>query len=241
MTIKQAFIFCAGIATRMRPLTDHLPKPLLEIMGKPILGHCIDHLINHGVNKIIINGFHAIEPLKAYIKQIQFIYPECEFFISEEKELLETGGGIVKGLDFMDVTQPLFIINGDAFWVNPKTQPSLLSLENKWKENLFDILLLLQDKDSMHISDSVGDYNLDKDTAIRDIQKNGQYMFAGIRISHPDILKVYPLEKFSFLKMMDDAQARGKLGGLIHQGDWYHISTPQDLNDTNQLLLGRLK
>jgi MurNAc alpha-1-phosphate uridylyltransferase len=225
----------------MRPLTDNLPKPLLEIMGKPILGHCVDHLIKHGVTKIIVNGFHAIEPLKEYIKEIQSTYPKCEFFISEEKELLETGGGIVKGLDFIDTTQPLFIINGDAFWVDYETQSSLLLLENKWDKNLFDILLLLQNKDSMHISDSVGDYNLDGDRAVRDTQKNGQYMFSGIRICNPRILKHYPLEKFSFLKMMDDAQARGKLGGLIHKGEWYHISTPQDLNDTNRLLKDRLQ
>jgi len=223
--ITQALIFAAGHATRMRPLTDNLPKPLLEVAGKPLLTHIIEHLMIEGVTKIVINGHHAIEPLKAYMTIIQEAYPQCDFILSEEEDLLETGGGAVKAMQYLDSSQPLYMINGDAFWVNREAGRTLQDIAEAWSPEENDMILLL------HPSADMGDYNIDQGKAVRSLNKTGSYGFAGVRICMPYILEGRKPERFSFLEIMDACEEKGRLGAIAHQGQWYHISTPHDLDN----------
>jgi N-acetyl-alpha-D-muramate 1-phosphate uridylyltransferase len=236
MIIKQALIMAAGQATRMRPLTDTLPKPLLSVGGISILRHIINHLTAEGVTKIIVNGYHAINALENYIDDIQQHYPSIEFILSREDILLETGGGAVKALDYLDKTEPFYMINGDAFWINGHSTKSLAALTRAWDENKHDILLLLQSTSSMNLTDAVGDYDLNDAIATRSHSQKDAYMFTGVRICTPRILNAYTLERFSFLKIMDDCEFKNRLGGLEHDGEWFHISTPQDLTDVNNYI-----
>jgi MurNAc alpha-1-phosphate uridylyltransferase len=235
MTISQALIMAAGYATRMRPLTDTLPKPLLEVRGKPLLTHIIHHLDAEDVTKIVINGYHAIAPLKHYIKDIAKHYPHIEFILSEETELLETGGGAVQALKYLDNDNPFYMINGDAFWINPKNSQTLRDLKTAWNSEAQDMILLLQSCQSMNMATNVGDYEIDNLHAVRSKTKNGTHIFAGVRICMPHIIKPYALENFSFLKIMDACEQNKRLGALSHKGEWYHISTPQDLDMINAI------
>lgn len=237
MTITQALIMAAGHATRMRPLTDTMPKPLLTVSNIPLLTHIIHHLIAEDVAKIIVNGFHAIEQLEKYMIDIQTQYPDIEFILSRENILLETGGGAVKALDYLDKTKPFYMINGDAFWVNSSQSRTLCTLTNAWDNQKHDILLLLQSTQSMDLTDAVGDYDLNSGVAKRSHSQKGNYMFTGVRVCMPTILNAYKVEKFSFLKMMDDCENKNRLGGVAHDGAWYHISTPQDLDDVNKFIM----
>lgn len=236
MTIKQALIMAAGKATRMRPLTDDMPKPLLQIGGKPLLTHIIEHLNTVNVATIIINGWHAIGPLKTYMTHIKQDYPHIDFILSEETELLETGGGAVQALQYLNPDEPFYMINGDAFWVNATHQNTLQALADRWTKTGADLILLLQPIASMDMTGAVGDYHMDGSLAIRSLEKQGHYMFAGIRIAHPRILDGYKADHFSFLKIMDAMEAKGTLHALPHQGQWYHISTPADLEAVNATL-----
>ncbi len=235
MIISQALIMAAGHATRMRPLTDDLPKPLLEVNGTPLLTHIINHLIAENVTRIVINGYHAITPLKAYIADIQPTYPQCDFILSEEIELLETGGGAVQAMQYLDDTAPFYMINGDAYWINPPQSRTLLDLTKAWDQDSHNLLLLLQSCQSMAMTAPVGDYNIHNHHAVRAHNKNGDYMFTGVRICTPNFIMPYALEKFSFLKIMDDCENTNRLGAIVHDGDWYHISTPEDLSDVNAM------
>lgn len=239
MMIKQALIMAAGQAQRMRPLTDNTPKPLLAVGGTPLLTHIIDHLVYVGVDKIIINAWHAIEALKAYMKTIQSTYPEIEFILSEETELLETGGGAVQALQYLDRDAPFYMINGDAYWMNAPYQNTLETLAVKQAETKADLILLLQPIDSMTLTGAVGDYDLNGHKATRALDKNGNHMFTGVRIAHPRILSGYKAEHFSFLTIMDAMDAECSLYGMAHEGEWYHISTPADLDSVNACLLGK--
>lgn len=236
MTIHQALIMAAGHATRMRPLTDDLPKPLLKINNIPLLTHIINHLMAEDVTHIIINGYHAIDPLIDYIDDIKKRYPQCDFTLSQESELLETGGGAVNALHYLDKDEPFYMINGDAFWINSKGERTLGALARQWSGNKQSILLLLQSCSSMKMTGAVGDYTLNDGIAKRSLAQDGDYMFTGVRVCTPKILSDYPIEKFSFLKIMDDAQAANQLAGVNHRGEWYHISTPSDLADVNNAL-----
>lgn len=236
--IKQALIFAAGHATRMRPLTDNLPKPLLEVHGRFLLAHIVDELINVGVTKIVINGYHAVEKLYGFMDGIRNEYSDCEFILSEETELLETGGGAVQALQYIGVDQPLYMINGDAYWINGE-ENTLEHLSANWREEM-DCLLLLQSTQSMAMTEAVGDYDIGSGgQAKRSHAKAGEYMFTGIRISHPRVFDGREVEKFSFLELMDACEEKETLYGLEHGGEWYHLSTPADLDEVNAELGAR--
>lgn len=235
--IYQAFILAAGFATRMRPLTDNLPKPLVVLGNKPLLAHIIERLIEVGVTRIVINGFHRIEKLQDYLPIIQKTYPDVTFILSVENEILETGGGAVQALQHLDTQKPFYMINGDAYWIGDHT---LQNLSDIFLNSKNDMTLLLQAVSSMPSSDAKGDYNIIDDQAVRDLNKNGTHMFTGIRALHPHVLNDYKQTKFSFLENMDAAEVKNKLGALNHKGDWYHISTPKDLDDTHKILFSKV-
>lgn len=230
MMIIQAIIFAAGNATRMRPLTDSLPKPMIQLAGDTLLAHIIRHLDTEGVTKIIINGHHAVDELVNYMPALQAQFPHIDFTLSVENELLETGGGAVQALQYLNTSEPLYMINGDAYWVNPPQSRTLQDLAKTWNNEIMDCLLLLQKSKDM------GDYNLDNARAIRSKQKTGTHAFAGVRICHPRCIQAHTLHKFSFLDIMDDCEQRDRLFGLNHQGQWYHLSTPADIMTTEQAI-----
>jgi MurNAc alpha-1-phosphate uridylyltransferase len=236
--IHQALIFAAGLATRMRPLTDTMPKPLLEVQGKPLLTHIIEKLIAENVTHIVINGHHNIEKLAAYIQEVQIAYPQCHFILSEEKDLLETGGGAVCALPYLDIDAPAYIINGDAHWIDDN-QPSLALLRKAWFDlgNSNALLLSMQDIETISSARANGDYQFTNEAQIkRSMDRTGTHMFNGMRICHPAIFNDYPLEQFSFLKIMDDCEAAQNLYGHNHKGQWFDISTPEDLKQVNDML-----
>lgn len=225
MTIETAFLVCAGMGTRMKPLTDTCPKPLLPLNGKPILDYIFDRLRKTEVNKVTVNSHYLPEQITTYLQHIK------DFALTESFEpvLLETGGGLVKALDTLG-DKPFLMINGDAFWVDDDGHNTLQELEEQFDETEMDILLCMTPVARMKLTDGVGDYDVLPDGRLRrSLDKSGTHMFTGIRILTPNIMNGYAAEKFSFLKNMDEAEQNGRLYGYIMQGDWHHISTPDDL------------
>lgn len=235
--IEQAFILAAGFAKRMRPLTDHLPKPLVLLGGRPVLSHIIDELVAVGVNRIVVNGHHCIEKMRKYMPHIQAEHPNIDFILSEEDDILETGGGTVLALNYLDKNKPFYMINGDAYWVSAQNENTLEALQNEWHTSDTDMVLLLQSTDKMAFGKRVGDYIIDSHgKAIRSMNQTGTHMFMGLRILHPRVLEEHKVENFSFLRVMDAVEKNNRLGGYDHKGDWYHISTPEDLENANNTL-----
>lgn len=225
MTIETAFLVCAGMGTRMKPLTDTCPKPLLPLNGKPLLGYIFDQLRRTEVNKVTVNSHYLPEQITAYLHQIQ------DFALTESFEpiLLETGGGLVKALDSLG-EKPFLMINGDAFWVDDTGHNTLQELEEQFDDTEMDILLCITPVTRMKLTEGVGDYDVLPDGRLRrNLEKRGTHMFTGIRILNPAIMAGYPEDKFSFLKNMDEAEKKGRLYGYVMNGDWHHISTPEDL------------
>ena len=225
MMIDTAFLVCAGIGTRMRPLTDHCPKPLVLLNNRPILDYIFDHLRTTSIRRVVINTHYLPDHFPAYLKSI----PDFEVIVSHEPELLETGGGLVKALPYIG-HNPFFMINGDAFWVDHPPANTLHQMMDVYNPDRMDILLCLTPTESMTLTEAVGDYRIDADCkALRSLDKTGTHMFTGIRILNPAIMNGFKEEKFSFLKNMDKAEKAGRLHTLVMRGDWHHISTPDDL------------
>lgn len=233
---KRAFILAAGKGTRLRPYTDDKPKPLVPVNGRAILDYALDKLENAGVHDVTINLYYLGDRIEKYLEDRTA--PSITF--SKESALLDTGGGVKNALETMK-GEAFYLINGDALWVDGDT-PALDNLAKIWNPEIMDILLLLQPVSTMTLTKGVGDYDLGADgKAVRAKNKDGAYMFGGIRITKTDIFDGTPEDAFSFLQLMDEAQSNGRLYGMVHDGQWHHISTPEDLENVNNAMAESLK
>ncbi len=230
----KAFILAAGMGTRLRPYTDTIPKPMVEIAGQSIIKRTIEKLAAEGVKEIVVNTHHLASVLEKHLKEIN----NPKIIINREEELLDTGGGLKKVLHhFRD--DPYYIINGDALW-DDKTPSALQRLASAWDETKMDILLLLQSVATMSVTYGVGDYHLQADGKVKRARKrDAAFMFAGVRIAHPRIFKNSPEGAFSFLSLMDKAETEDRLYAVAHNDAWYHISTPEDLAAVDKLFKER--
>ena len=229
---NHAFILAAGQGRRLRPYTDTIPKPMVPVNGRPILDHTLHKLTETGVSNVTINLNYLGDRIKDHLEGRQS--PVIHF--SDEETLLDTGGGVKKALKTME-NQTFYLINGDAFWTEGSDKTALDRLANAWDSEKMDILLLLQPVENMLLTQGVGDYNLNEGgQAVRSLEKSGTYMFSGVRITKSNIFEDTPDDAFSFLTLMDKAEKKGRLYGLVHDGDWHHISTPEDLERVNAAL-----
>jgi len=225
----KAFILAAGKGTRLKPYTDKLPKPMVTVAGKPIIDHIIDKLVAESVKTIVINLHHFGNKLEGYLKS----RTDVKIIFTHEPMLLDTGGGIRNGLRHFDDTA-FYAINGDAFWTDGPGLSALERLWHAWDEEKMDLLLLLEPLDKMTLTKGIGDYHLKEDGKIqRALDQKGNAMFTSIRIVKPQIFRNTPEGPFSFLEIMDKCEKQNKLYGLLHDADWHHISTPEELERVN--------
>lgn len=223
--LTSAFVLTAGKGTRMMPLTQDRPKPLVQVFGKPILDHIFDHLRDIGIENVTLNGHYKAEQIEDYAKNVQ----DMDVSFSYEHDILDTGGGVKNALYTMPTNRPFYMINGDAYWINGG-ESALNHLASTWDDEEMDILLLLEPVERMTLTQGVGDYDLTQDgRAIRNKDQKGTHMFTGIRLVHPRVFEFKPFRAFSFLECMDEAESAGRLFGLEHEGLWHHLSTPEDI------------
>lgn len=216
----------------MKPLTDGCPKPLVPLAGRPILDYIFDHLRKTEVNKVTVNSHYLPQQISTYLQSVS------DFALTETYEpvLLETGGGLVNALSSLG-DKPFLMINGDAFWIDHQGHNTLNELEAEFDVTEMDILLCLIPVSRMILTEGTGDYDILPDGRLRrSLEKQGTHMFAGIRILNPQIMDGYTADKFSFLKNMDEAEKNGRLYGFVMNGDWHHISTPEDLKNVERHL-----
>lgn len=228
MMPKVAMVLAAGLGKRMRPLTDTLPKPLVPVAGRTLIDRVLDRIEESGVERVVVNLHHFRPTLEAHLRQRQT--PRLEF--KPEAELLETGGGVKNALDLLGA-DPFFVMNADVLWLDGK-DPTLKRLGAAWDDASMDALLLLQRTTSAFGYEGNGDYFCDPLGRLRRRKGNEipPYIFAGIQILHPRLFKDAPAAAFSLNKLYDKAQENGRLWGLIHDGRWFHVGTPEGLADT---------
>src|SRR5208283_4427889 len=130
--IKKAMVLAAGYGTRLKPLTDRMPKPLVPVAGKPMIEYALDKLRAYGIEKVIINVSHLKDQLTAYVAN----YHGLTFKISEETEPLETGGGLKKALPLLG-NEPVFTINSDILWTDEQ-ESALDRLTQYWDDATMD-------------------------------------------------------------------------------------------------------
>ncbi len=231
-TPKTAMVLAAGLGQRMRPITDTMPKPLIEVRGRAMLDTILDRLEDAGITKVVVNLHYLGEMIEVHLKDRSS--PQIVF--SKEEDLLETGGGVTKALPLLG-EDPFFVLNGDVCWLDGLT-PALRRLAATWNEADMDALLLLHPTVSAFGYEGIGDYFMDPEGRLRRRQERqiAPFIHAGIQILHPRLFEGAPAGSFSLNKLYDKAQEAERLWGLRHDGEWYHVGTPAELRAVEDAL-----
>ena len=226
--MMRAIALAAGLGLRLRPFTLTTPKPLVSVAGKTLLDHALDKMAALGVEDCVVNMHHLADQIASHVAKRR----KPKISLSDETgQLLETGGGIAKALSFFE-GQAFIAANADILWTDAPSAPTALErLKNAWDEKKMDGLLLLVPRPGAFGYDGAGDFFLDEGMRLRRKQPGQQapFVFAGVQILHPRLFEGAPLGPFSLNLLYDKALAKGRLFGLVHDGGWYHIGTPQAL------------
>jgi MurNAc alpha-1-phosphate uridylyltransferase len=232
ITLTHAMVLAAGLGTRMRPLTDDRPKPLLELDGRSLLDHALDRLEAAGVARAVVNAHWFAESIVAAMSR----RTRPEIVIQREEALLETGGGVTMALPRLG-DGPFAVVNGDAFWLDGPT-PGLTRLAAAFDPDVMDALLLMVRTTQVEGAVGSGDFLLDPVGRMRRPKEReiAPYLFAGVQILAPGLFADAPGGAFSLNRLYDRAAAQGRLFGLVHDGVWFHLSTPEDLRHAEETL-----
>lgn len=228
--ITQAMVLAAGEGRRLRPLTDHTPKPLIPVGGKTMLDHALDQLAIVGVKRCVVNTHHLADQIQEHVKN----RTSPRVIISHETTLLGTGGGLVKALPHFG-GEPFFVLNADIWW-RDTSHSSLLHLTQFWDSSKMDALLLLVPVENALGYTGVGDYflTLKGHASYRQNQPTAPYIFSGIRIIHPRLLAGQEIHPFSIVPLFHKAEEQGRLFGLAYDGGWGDIGTLESLKAINE-------
>jgi mannose-1-phosphate guanylyltransferase len=226
--ITQAFVLAAGLGTRLKPLTDDLPKPLIPISQKSLITFALDHLIDIGVDRFIINTHKLPELFKNFFGEDN--YAGHSITLVHEPDLLETGGGI-KNAERYFGGQPFITYSGDIL-TDINVQP--LIDEHFCSGN--DVTLALRETGlAAHVAF--------RQRRVVDIASRygitGNFDFANVAVWNPDIFQRIPVRrKISFIPIIADWIGQGgKIGGLVvNEGKWFNISSRTEYLDVHRMI-----
>ena len=221
----KAMVLAAGLSTRLRPMTDDTPKPLIEVDGRALIDHALDRLEESGVTDVVINTHYLADQLESHLQGRKS--PKLEF--SREPDLLDTGGGIKKVLSFFG-DAPFFTVNTDALWLNGPFD-ALKRMADTWNDETMDGLLLLHSTVDAYGYRGLGDFNAGGDGLLtrRPESEVSPWLFTGIQMLHPRLFKDSPDDAFSLNLLFDRAMEAERLFGALHDGEWFHVGTPEGL------------
>jgi MurNAc alpha-1-phosphate uridylyltransferase len=225
-TPDTAMVLAAGLGKRMRPITDTIPKPLVEIGGKALIDWGLDALASAGVKRAVVNTHHLADRLIAHLESRR----RPAILISDEREaLLDSAGGIVRALPLLG-DAPFFVLNADTFWVGGDGNLSDLALA--WDTERMDILLMLTDIASATGHSGGVDFTIDDDGRLAWAKGAAEgLVYAGAAIIHPRIFGGAKAEPHSLLRYFDSAMAAGRLHGHRMTGHWITVGTPGAIAD----------
>ncbi|WP_293719099.1 nucleotidyltransferase family protein [Stappia sp.] len=229
-----AIILSAGLGTRMRPLTDRMPKPLVPVAGRTLLDRARDKLAVAGVGTCVVNVHYLADQIEAHVADWRGAPAPV---ISDERDvLLETGGGIVKALPLLG-DEPFFLLNSDSTWTEGET-PALERLASAWDSDRMDALLLLAGHDRSVGFSGAGDFLMDDSGRLerRGARANAPFAYAGGAILHQRLFAGSAPEPFSLNRLFDVAIAAGRLYGVAMDGTWLHVGTPDAVGEAEAVL-----
>jgi MurNAc alpha-1-phosphate uridylyltransferase len=226
-------IMAAGLGTRMRPLTNDKPKPLVEVAGKPLIDHVIDRLVQTGVTMAVVNAHYRADMIEEHLAKRS----DIEICISDERgELLDSGGGIYKALPHFE-GEPFFHVNSDTVWVEGAGH-ALDKLKTRWNPDTMDALMLLAPTVHTVCYDGSGDFVMDAEGRLTRVPEHhiAPFVWMSVEIVHPRLFDTAPGGKFSINPLWDVAISKERLHGMRLDGVWMHIDRPDAVTASEAFL-----
>ena len=240
MNIKEikGMILAAGLGTRMRPLTDHMPKPLLPVAGRALIDWTLDWYAKSGVNEVVVNSFYKAELLEEHLAARTGV-PKIKAV--REEVLLETGGGIKNALPYLGM--PFFSANSDAICIDGEI-PALQRMLQAWDDEAMDALLLVHPLAEAVGHKGKGDFFVDGDRLRRRGKAtSAPFVYTGVQLLHPRLFKGSPVGAFSMNVLYDRGTAEDgtlhRIRALVHAGEWFDVGDLEGLKQAERRLAGR--
>lgn len=231
MTIKQAMVLAAGLGTRMRPITEHTPKPLVKVAGKPMIDYALDLLADAGVETAVVNIHHHADQMLEHLAA----YSRLSIVISDEREgLMNSGGGLVKGLKLLS-RAPTLVMNADLFWIGetPGEPGNLARLADFFDPAKMDMALLCVDMDRTTGHNGKRDFSLSGEGRLTRYAEGlpKPVVYAGAIALDPSLFDDAPSDAFNLNIYFDRAIEKNRLYGTDLAGHWLTVGTPDAIGD----------
>ena len=252
--ISSAMILAAGLGERIRSVSNGMPKPLIQVCGRPLIEYSITYVVEFGIKKLIVNTHYKADLIKNYLQSPRIISltnpsnkssHKTNIKTIHEIDRLETGGG-VKNAIYELGHRPFFVINSDSIFGRESFNP-LSYLAEVWDNSLMDVLLLVCPLTNVKGYNGSGDFNLEYQKSYGDsksVIKNNiayrakrlvdndlkaSFVFTGIQILSPKIFNNAPDGSYSLNFHYDDAIANERLYAINCDETWYHVGSPDGL------------
>lgn len=239
MKIENAMVLAAGLGTRLRPITDRMPKPLVPIAGKPMIDYVLDALEEAGIERAVVNVHHHADQMRAHLAGRR----TPDILISDETgALMNSGGGLAKGLKLLD-RRPVLVMNADLFWIERRAggPSNLQRLAAAFEPSRMDMALLC-----VRLEDTTGhngrnDFSMDAEGRLTRYRsgEGTPVVYAGAIAMMPALLDDAPADAFNLNVYFDQAIAGGRLFGLVLDGHWITVGTPEAIGEA-ETAVGRL-
>jgi MurNAc alpha-1-phosphate uridylyltransferase len=225
--IENAMVLAAGLGTRLRPITDTMPKPLVPIAGKPMIDYVLDLLEAAGVTTAAVNVHHFAGQMEAHLVQRS----RPSIVISDERAaLMNSGGGLAKGLKLLS-EGPVLVMNADLFWVGekPDSPSNLERLASFFDPERMDMALLCVRNEDTTGHNGTLDFSLDAEGRLSRYKDgmDNPVVYAGAIALHSRLFTDAPDDAFNLNIYFDRAIAQNRLFGIILDGHWLTVGTPE--------------
>ncbi|HEY8212968.1 MAG TPA: nucleotidyltransferase family protein [Methylocystis sp.] len=227
-------VFAAGLGTRMRPITDRTPKPLVSVAGRTLIDRALDEFEEAGVETAIVNVHHLADQIESHLAS----RARPRIVISNERDLLlDQGGGIKKALPLIG-EDPFFVCNTDAFWIDA-ARSNILALAEAFDADRMDAALLLAPTQESVGIDWGGDFDLDAQGRI--IRREGPkpYVYAGVGLMKPQLFAGVADDVFKLAPFFFEAARKGRLYGVVSSGLWLHVGTVAAIEEAERAIAAR--
>jgi MurNAc alpha-1-phosphate uridylyltransferase len=230
---ERAMILAAGLGLRMRPLTERIPKPLVQVAGRPLIDYALDFVEAGGAREAVVNTSYLADLLEAHLRA----RTAPHITVSREDAPLETGGGIAKALPLLGA-QPFFSLNSDAITLSGPAHP-FIRLQEAWNGARMDALLLLQPRESASGYEGAGDFFIGENGALtrRGDAPSAPYVFTGVQLMHPRLFTGCPKGAFSLNVLYNRDLSR--IHAIVHDGLWLHVGDTAGLAQAEAALAQR--
>ncbi|MDB4213545.1 nucleotidyltransferase family protein [Octadecabacter sp.] len=216
---KSVLLFAAGLGTRMAPLTNTRPKPMVEVAGKALIDHAIDQCAGL---KIVVNAHYFADQIEQHVNGRDITVSD------ETDELRETGGGLKHAMPLLN-SNPVFTMNTDAVW---KADNPITTLRNAWHQDMDALLLMIPRASAVgHLGD--GDFNIDSETRLT---RGTDYVYSGVQIIRTNGLAHITETAFSMWSLWTDMLEHGTMHGVVYNGQWCDVGRPESIPIAESML-----